>query len=607
MDYSLANAIGHNMDQISRVITFYDINCSYMKKLRARVSNNSLIRVSQDLEIVPGIGIWHVHGHRAECFARYGPLFIPGSGWVDGEIIETLWSILNIVSGSTRGMSSPHRQEFLDFQMNDCNFMKMIRMCKPLYSFLHIPKLSWSLAQSLTRKLKIAKSSSASAAAAFNDLDASVSDEQRELWQKQEKKALERRVTDPSSMDIFELQLRKGEKSRTLKFRSHNADSDKAPSIQAVELEMLQSEQAKGGSHRGVTTWLSRGLKVEAAQISLRRDMRRPGSHATESQRLAVARRADRLASEISGYLSEASAHLGNGYEDELPSADSEEESEDGDEELLDNLGGQRPDQTKLPLPSMLGRSKCRDLGVERLMEQELRLRTGQANDTLHEIRLALAEKAVLFRTDVRHASSHQKTTRAWGKVTSVDGLLQRHASVYRRCRKAMIQLEADKAMLSRYQALRDEDLKVNTAAAAPNARGLRNEKLAWFWGMDVPRDTEANDWMSECKCCCRPSVLNLPRLVVYRVHWLRAKAMRDRWKEEEELLKDEFQWTITFFNHMAQAWEHRSVQNQKEGLKGPACYASRQQAIYSRLRDRCQAIWEGTLLAEQPGGGNIP
>ena len=38
---------------------------------------------------------------------------------------------------------------------------------------------------------------------------------------------------------------------------------------------------------------------------------------------------------------------------------------------------------------------------MERLMEQELRLWTGQANDTLHEIRLALADKAVLFRTDV--------------------------------------------------------------------------------------------------------------------------------------------------------------------------------------------------------------
>jgi hypothetical protein len=135
MDYSLTHAMQHNMDRITRVITFYDINCSYMKKLRARVAGNQFIQISPELEITPGIGIWHVHGHRAECFARYAPLFIPGSGWVDGEIIETLWSMLNIVSGSTRGMSSPHRQELLDFQMNDSNFMKMIRMS--MSSLLH--------------------------------------------------------------------------------------------------------------------------------------------------------------------------------------------------------------------------------------------------------------------------------------------------------------------------------------------------------------------------------------------------------------------------------------------------------------------------------------
>ena len=47
---------------------------------------------------------------------------------VDGEIMETLWSSLNIISPSTRGMVTPHRQEMLDFQMNDSNFVKMIRM-----------------------------------------------------------------------------------------------------------------------------------------------------------------------------------------------------------------------------------------------------------------------------------------------------------------------------------------------------------------------------------------------------------------------------------------------------------------------------------------------
>ena len=128
MDYSLAKALNYNMAGIRNVVTFYDINCAYMKKLRARVANNAYIQIRLEVEIIPGIGIWHVHGHRAECYSWYAPLFISGVGWIDGEVLETLWSLLNIVSGSTRGMTSSHRQELLDFQMNDSNFMKMIRM-----------------------------------------------------------------------------------------------------------------------------------------------------------------------------------------------------------------------------------------------------------------------------------------------------------------------------------------------------------------------------------------------------------------------------------------------------------------------------------------------
>ena len=47
---------------------------------------------------------------------------------------------------------------------------------------------------------------------------------------------------------------------------------------------------------------------------------------------------------------------------------------------------------------------------------------------------------------------------------------------------------------------LRREDLKVSAAVADPNAQGHRDDTLAWFWTMDVPWDTEVNDWMLECK-----------------------------------------------------------------------------------------------------------
>jgi len=128
MDYALVYAVRHGTDPAQQVINFYDINCQYSRNLQRRIEGNQYISLPSRVEIQPGIGIWHVHGHQTQCFARYAPNFISGAGNVDGEIMETLWSSLNIVSPSTWGMVTPHRQEMLDFQMNDSNFLKMVRM-----------------------------------------------------------------------------------------------------------------------------------------------------------------------------------------------------------------------------------------------------------------------------------------------------------------------------------------------------------------------------------------------------------------------------------------------------------------------------------------------
>jgi len=52
--------------------------------------------------------------------------------------METLWSSLNIISPSARGMATPHRQELLDFQMNDNNFLKMVWMREWYHNILQI-------------------------------------------------------------------------------------------------------------------------------------------------------------------------------------------------------------------------------------------------------------------------------------------------------------------------------------------------------------------------------------------------------------------------------------------------------------------------------------
>ena len=74
MDYALVHAVQHGMDPQQHVITFYDINCQYKKNLACQLKGNNFVSLPDGLQIQPGISLWHVHGHKAECFSRYAPM-----------------------------------------------------------------------------------------------------------------------------------------------------------------------------------------------------------------------------------------------------------------------------------------------------------------------------------------------------------------------------------------------------------------------------------------------------------------------------------------------------------------------------------------------------
>jgi len=68
--------------------------------------------------------------HVVECFPKYSLNFIKGMGQVDGEILETLWSMTNKVAGTTRAMGKSHQTEVLDDNMHDSNQKKWTRIGK---------------------------------------------------------------------------------------------------------------------------------------------------------------------------------------------------------------------------------------------------------------------------------------------------------------------------------------------------------------------------------------------------------------------------------------------------------------------------------------------
>ena len=126
MDYSIFKALNFNMDGIEAALICYDVMCQWSVHMKDRVAGSSHLKIPSGLELRLGIGLFHIHGHKDTCLARYSPSFIEGGRQIDGETIETLWAPLNEISRSTRGMSTSHRREVIDDHMNDSNWKKLV-------------------------------------------------------------------------------------------------------------------------------------------------------------------------------------------------------------------------------------------------------------------------------------------------------------------------------------------------------------------------------------------------------------------------------------------------------------------------------------------------
>jgi hypothetical protein len=362
---------------------------------------------------------------------------------------------------------------------------------------------------------------------AFDRLSETADDDTLVKWEAEAAAAQFDRHDNPSAMDIYEVQLTKG-----LCQYNYNTLSamlifiGKAPTRKQQELSLLnrQGRRPAGEIHRGAATWLASGITLEETQVAILIDVKKLGKRPTDAQKLAIARRRDRLQGLIDEFVRVAVTFLGDQLDEfdqldlmtvmlEAAELDSEGSSDDDpdhadDEDRYDVPVEFTPETVVIPLPSNIGIGKCAEWGVADLVLQEISLREGQANDSLHAIRVNLADKAVLFRTTVRSAKSQSRSTRAWARVHSVDRILHLNVHIYSKCRSQLVHLGAD-ALLAKFRPLEKTDLKATTVVADPNARGQRNSTLAWFWSIDVHGDSSSNDWMNECmyahRRCTRP------------------------------------------------------------------------------------------------------
>lgn len=176
----------------------YDIACQYFVYLQERIGH----LIPDGLEIDRAIGLFHVHDHKESCFYRFASSFIPGSGVVAGEILESLWANLNTITPSTRTATHAHRAEIIDDHATDSNHKKALSMGERLNNPISVFPMD-ILASGLSNRFIHATEMVRLTQNYYDQMSGTVSASLRNQWQKEITHAECHRLSNPAIMDLM--------------------------------------------------------------------------------------------------------------------------------------------------------------------------------------------------------------------------------------------------------------------------------------------------------------------------------------------------------------------------------------------------------------------
>ncbi|KAI6137277.1 hypothetical protein F5141DRAFT_1209605 [Pisolithus sp. B1] len=322
-------------------------------------------------------------------------------------------------------------------------------------------------------------------------------------------------------------------------------DPDK---VSGWELDALRAEADRG---EALDIYLLKGDKAPTfreVQLQLTKNPKSPMT--VLGKKSKYLRKRQRLSSRIEKFHSDGEAFL-KGLEIDgtlTPQDDPTFWDWEAPEEEVEELASEL---MSIWMPSSIGSAKLTELGLDDLLKEERELQIGQANDCLDQPRTNLGNKAM-------------EGTRTKKEIQKVVARVNKHVRCYQRARQVILRLEPDVDAAEKYQEILPEDLAVSKEVTEENGFGQGSSKLAWFWmmgGEHSQLNVQGGGLMEE----------------FYRINWLKARARRDRWKEEVSLVRHEMLWTCLWFEHHKNMWEKRAVQSSEPGREA---YAKKQMGV---------------------------
>ena len=130
MDFALLSTLLPSLnDGISRVLVSYDIGCQWVKNLQSRICNYSIsasLNLSSLLYWRVVVPKFHLSGHGESCQVTYNLNYTKGVGCMDGERIESGWSLSGSMAVWTRENGPNARRAILDDHWESINWQKLL-------------------------------------------------------------------------------------------------------------------------------------------------------------------------------------------------------------------------------------------------------------------------------------------------------------------------------------------------------------------------------------------------------------------------------------------------------------------------------------------------
>jgi hypothetical protein len=174
---------------------------------------------------------------------------------------------------------------------------------------------------------------------------------------------------------------------------------------------------------------------------------------------------------------------------------------EDAEEDIgEDDPNESFPEDLTLWMPSYIGASYLKEAGLEDLINEEVQLRTGQANDSLEKLKTHLGHKSILYRANFRSSTSVRTDTRSKQDIRRVALKITRDVRTYHRARESLSRLEASQNIMKNYQLIKPDELGVNKDITEENRHGQSSDTLPWFWRIGGSQLQSHGVWNEECK-----------------------------------------------------------------------------------------------------------